>query len=185
MRTLNYYEVGVDPLPIVGLDIGYYETNTSFGMFQSLDACSGTIELYGEENFVDDEISIDEEGFDDLGEPTAKTLYVGEHEFQLKRGVIWCYIHDYYAVTDPSMFPFQCDKQLAIAIEHGIVKKVSEHIEERTGKQVDVELKFKTKVVTVHYMGKTLDIKFFNYKDSEDGWYFHGYKDHNVEGWGF
>lgn len=183
MRALNYYTVGEDALPIPGLDIGYFEKHTSFGMFESLDACSGTVEIWGGEEFPEEEINIDSEGFDEYGEAIAKVMYVGADEFPLTRGVVWCYVHDYYAAVDPDMFPFQSDEQLAIAIEHGIVKKVNEVITERTGKNVDVEMKFKTKIITVEYLGKTIDVKFFNYKKDEDGFYFHAYKDHNVD-WG-
>lgn len=184
MRALNYYTVGEDALPIPGLDIGYFEKHTSFGMFESLDTCSGTVEIWGGEDFPEDEINIDSEGFDEYGEAIAKVMYVGADEFPLTRGVVWCYVHDYYAAVDPDMFPFQCDEQLAIAIKHGIVKKVNEVITERTGKNVDVELKFKTKIITVEYLGKILDVKFFNYKNDADGYYFHCYKDHNAD-WGF
>lgn len=183
MRALNYYTVGEDALPIPGLDIGYFEKHTSFGMFESLDACSGTVEIWGGEEFPEEEINIDSEGFDEYGEAIAKVMYVGADEFPLLRGVVWCYVHDYYAAIDPDMFPFQCDEQLAIAIKHGIVKKVNEVITERTGKNVDVEMKFKTKIITVEYLGRLIDLKFFNYKNDADGYYFHAYKDHNAD-WG-
>lgn len=183
MRALNYYTVGEDALPIPGLDIGYFEKHTSFGIFQSLDACSGTVTIWGGEEFPDEEINIDSEGFDEFGEAIAKVMYVGEDEFPLTRGVVWCYVHDYYASVDPDMFPFQCHDQLAIAAKHGILKIVNENIESRPS-AAGPEHNFNVKIITVEYLGRLLDVKFFDYK-FKGGWYFHAYKDHNVEGWGF
>lgn len=177
MKSVNFYEVGVDPLPIVGLEIGYYDKRSSFGMFQSLDACSGTVELAGNEEYPDSEINIDEEGFDEWGEPVAKTMFVGEEE-QIRRGLIWCYLHDYYAVVDPDMFAFQTYNQFMIAVKHNLIDVLdtveTEHVD-REG------LKYKNKVFTVYNSSRKIKVKFYCYEKGgmfrDKDWHFSSYWD--------
>ena len=187
MRPLNYYVIGEDPLPIVGLEIGYYDKHTSFGMFQSMDAQSGIVSMYGGEVFSDDEVNIDEEGVDEWGEAVAKTLFVGDDETQLRRGMIWCYLHEFYAVVDPELFPFQTHEELEIAVKHGIVQVLSEETEDLVDKQGTA---YKNKVVHVKYNDRLLDIKFYSFKKASvtadaDAWYFSRYKESSTEGWGY
>lgn len=135
MKSINVYEVGVDPLPIVGLEICYWKQSYSFGFVS--DEIKFSIVQSALPNGVDtlvlDDVFIDEidwsegEGdiFDDFGYPTKPLLYTEYVEEPLQRGMTWMYYHDYINAIGSDIFPFQEEETIVAAINSGIVNEIS------------------------------------------------------------
>lgn len=128
MRTLNVYEVGVDPLPDENESIYFYDTHSSFG-FETLTENMGNVSyVWGFGNEDEPEtleealklypITIDDCGHTDDDITTGITVHVGETEVQLMRGMTWCYEHEYLkAINSDIEFPFQSINNIIAALK--------------------------------------------------------------------
>ncbi|QQG34159.1 hypothetical protein ZPAH1_orf00397 [Aeromonas phage ZPAH1] len=137
MRTINVYEIGVDPLPIVGLEINYWERSYSYD-FVSDDLKFGIVRValpkgmkkYKPEDVHIEPLVMSDDGewdvFDDLGNPLKPILYIDHVENSIERGMHWMYYHEYINSFGSDIFPFQESDAFNAAVKAGIVKKISE-----------------------------------------------------------
>lgn len=112
MEYLNIHEVGKDNLPI---------DNSMVYLFHSIDGeeiHQGRIEYKWEGSYLKEGnlieaignygIDIDGDFVDEnLEYNKVQLLFCGSvNEFEIRRGDKWCYLHEYYKIIKPNLFPF-------------------------------------------------------------------------------
>jgi hypothetical protein len=134
MKSLNFYEIGVDSLPIDGTQITIFDKQSQFGMFENHFERHGKVEyLYGD--IADSlEEALDKGGWintdinkQDLDDNLLIPLSLEGGE--LFDGIMWVYEHEYMAVLDDHFFPFQDPEYWDIAFEHGWMEFISKRID--------------------------------------------------------
>lgn len=164
MKTINVYEVGVDPLPLVGMEICYWENHVSFGTFSNYEMKNGSVGLcvpdgeeYDENKIFIGEEEIEDNGdsscFDEWGLPTKQMLYIDDPDIILTRGMRWMYEYEYLnALGADDIFPFQEADAFNAAVKHGFIDvidtKVTMTKKDSIGKnRPDCDLYFVHKIV--------------------------------------
>lgn len=134
MIELNVYEVGIDDLPVDGSEIVYFDSTTSYGMFEQYYSVEGPVEyFYGD--FADSleealekgyEITIDDDLYNEDGEPIKIDLRCKDRI--ISRNDKWMYVHEYYPKIGSITFPFQTQEYFEVAIKQGWIELKSREI---------------------------------------------------------
>ena len=120
MRTLQLREIGVDDhLPIDESNVVFFDSSTTFGMFEQHYTKSGTVQyMYGdiadslaEALELGGYVNVDHHTDDELSIP------IEVDDSRLMKGTLWMYEHEYYPVLDTDFFPFQSWTYWTIAIK--------------------------------------------------------------------
>lgn len=131
MRTLNFYEIGVDSLPYDGSTIYMFDKTTSFDMFDSHHSICGTVQyMYADfGDTLEDALSkgvklcIDKEEYDEQYNLVGISINLSTtyNEYVLRRGLVWCYEHEYLTMLDDTIFPFQCSESFDCAVNNKVI----------------------------------------------------------------
>lgn len=169
LKTINVYEVGVDPLPLPGLEINWWARSSSFDfvddeMYSGV-VCVGIPE--GEEldlsKVVTKYFDYDcDEMFDDYGLPIKQFMYIEDHDNHVCDGLKWMYTHEYMSAigTDVDVFPFQHAEQFESAIKYGIIDLIYHSVSSREMVEGGTEFNYYFHTFAVKYKGVAWIIKF-------------------------
>jgi hypothetical protein len=176
MKQLNIYEIGVDPLPLEGSEIIYFDSNNCYGMFEQHYEKSGACAyMYGDLGDFNNlgaalgagyQVDIDTEGFNENYEPEKITIEVDGT--QIFRGCKWVYVHEYLPALDDTMFPFQGWEYYNLALVKGWVLEVKVLRELRTSfneRGKDVEVAYRD--VLTRFSGKDFVVEWSSYGDKD------------------
>jgi hypothetical protein len=126
-RTLELQELSLYNLPIDGTHITFFDSSSSFGMFEQHYTLSGEVEyLYGDiAESLEEALKMG--GVVVLGDTQEDDMTIpitcGDH--YLTEGTLWMYDHNYYPVLDKAHFPFQTQQYYEIAIREGWCKVIN------------------------------------------------------------
>lgn len=180
-RTLTLKELDYDCLPIEGTNIVFFDSSSSFGMFEQHFTQQGeVVYLYGDIADTLEEalnaggyISIardDLEGINELAIPVC----IGGENATLLQGCLWMYEHDYLPVLDEHYFPFQDQQYYEIALKEGWCESVEKRIEEHELKEKMGSTFITWIYETVMFNGGTFNVQWVSYSGGEE-YHLHGY----------
>ena len=157
-HLLKLYTLSEDTLPVDGSTIAYFHQRRDWDV-------QLTSQLkYGEVLYMYGDIA------DSLEEAIAKGGYIAidgqdddlainiqlDNDVWIRRGCIWCYDHELYAITNPMLFPFQTIPALRVADQQGWCKILNSY-DATPGR-----LPFVVTMFEVEYLGVVFKLKFFN-----------------------
>lgn len=180
IRTLVLQELDYCNLPLDGTNVVYFDSSTSFGMFEQHYTQMGkVVYMHGDiADTLEDALAVggyislarnDLEGDGNL----AINICIDGENTTLLQGCLWMYEHDYLPVIDPHYFPFQDWEYYQIALEQGwckILKEFSEtHQMEQQGNTVNVTWVYHT----VGFNGAVFNVEWISYESATP--HLHGY----------
>lgn len=169
MKTLTLHELSLEDRPEDGLPIIYFDSQSSFGMFEQHYTKQGVAEyMYGD---IADSL---EEALEKGGYICLTWKGVDEEDdymiplmcgdTYLREGCLWMYEHEYYPVLDPDHFPFQDWYYYNWGLDNkhfNIVDRVTEE----ANHPAEGRLQFLTDQVS--YNGKGIEVQWIQYEGKE------------------
>ena len=157
MKSIDFNELGVDPLPVENARIIFFNKDDGYGLFERMGDCTGEVgysyhDLH-DKNYPDDpdemcysikqatdqgyKITLQEcDVYDDDYVPSAITLSLNETGEQLLLGTHWVYEHEILPFLGDVEFPFQCPKYYEVALEQGWINRLTRENVEVVGKHM-------------------------------------------------
>lgn len=168
MQSIKVYTMGVDPMPLDGLDINIFVGHASFGIFESTSGKEITFE-YNTGDFdcdtlqeaLDKGIEIAETYNDCIDEEgNYVKLYPLDFECDVK-GIRWTYVHEHLPIISDIEFPFQSDDVFNSALRHGLIQVLDKEVVARSEDYI-------FRYLTVRFNDKNFKVTFVN--DSFHNW---------------
>lgn len=176
MRSINVYEVGVDSLPLPGLEINWWERRSSFS-FVDDEMHSGVVvagipegQVYDPVAIVTKEFDYDcPDMFDDYGMPLKQYLYIEDPDNHIYDGMKWMYTHEYMDAigADVDVFPFQHSEQFMATIKYGMVELISHFVDVRPMKEDGDKFDYYFHSYEVKYKDVVWLVKFGSLREDE------------------
>jgi hypothetical protein len=119
-RTLELQELSLYNLPIDGTHITFFDSSSSFGMFEEHFTRGGEVGyMYGDIAETLEE-ALKKGGFISLQDDDNElAIPLSCDGYYLQEGRLWLYDHNYYPVLDKNHFPFQTWRYYEIALFEG------------------------------------------------------------------
>ena len=179
-RTLVLQELDYDNIPLDGTNVVYFDSSTSFGMFEQHYTQMGkVVYMHGDiADTLEDALAVggyislarnDLEGDGNL----AINICIDGENTTLLQGCLWMYEHEYLPILDPHYFPFQDWEYYQIAIREGWCKVCKETSETQQMNQRGDQTEVTWMYHAVAFKGVLFNIEWIAYGSSTP--HLHGY----------
>lgn len=180
MEYIPIHTLSMTDLPAEGASIVFFDSSTSFGMFDQHFTQAGYVEyLYGDiADSLEEALTLG--GYITLQySEDEMAIPVGIDGGELYEGVKWTYEHEYLPVLDEKCFPFQDWGYFQVAIKQGWCTLLSEKTEEIEMKNsrsptgevlldfVYQDVLFNGKKFSIVWTGRENDIRFHDFDIKE------------------
>lgn len=165
IKTLTLHTFDSDDYPIEGTYVHFFDSKTSFGMFEQHYTRQGIVSYLSHEDsaLFGSEI-LESEGYisvDPNNDESEKSVFVEVDGEYLSEGTVWIYDHEYTPVLDETFFPFQDYSYYEVAQREGwiTVSSIDEISYNVDGKSNEVPSPWVWQTHIVHWGKKTFKLR--------------------------
>jgi hypothetical protein len=180
MELLPIYEIGKDQHPLEGAFIKFFDSRSSFGMFEQNYTKEGKVVYHHNHETIDNALFINgceiitdpERMFDENGDLLDTVIVIGveDQDFTLVDGVRWCYDDHYYECVNPEIFPYQDIDYFRLAIKQKWISGSQTKQEifgsgENKHIKITYEVRWNEKNYNIEWIISDKFIRFFGYEE--------------------